>query len=274
MADLSLPANDQKVLQNAFYLAHLAKAVYEDAPEDYPRYEEFGIDTLLYFASPDGSVRGFTAKTDACVLLVFRGSDDVLDWVRNLDFAQVDAHGGRVHRGFYFTMDTIWSEMNQRLNQLLPSPLRGEGSGVRGNLPLWITGHSLGGALATLAARRLADTFPIAGVYTFGQPRVGDPDFVDAFPEEPPHYRFVNNQDVVTQVPMRWFFNSYKHHGQLYYFDKKGKLSHSDSRWNKMALAFVQFLANRDSTEAQELMEEILLDHDMDRYIERIEGNL
>ncbi len=263
MVDLSLPAKDQKILQNAFYLAHLSKAVYADAPEDYPRYEEFGIDTLLFFASPDGSTRGFAAKTSACVLLVFRGSDDVLDWIRNLDFAQVEAHGGQVHRGFYFTMDTIWNEMNQRLSQF-----------QQDNLPLWIAGHSLGGALATLAARRLADTFPIAGVYTFGQPRVGDPDFADAFPDEPPHYRFVNNQDIVTQVPMRWFFNSYKHHGQLYYFDKKGKLSHSDSRWNKMALAFVQFLANRDSTESQELMEEMLHDHDLEQYIDRIEASL
>lgn len=49
-------------------------------------------------------------------------------------------------------------------------------------MSLWLTGHSLGGAMATLAAAWLAERkIPFSGAYTFGQPRVGDDNFQVAF---------------------------------------------------------------------------------------------
>ena len=48
---------------------------------------------------------------------------------------------------------------------------------------LWITVHSLGAALATLAVAklRLEKDEPVNGLYTFGQPRTGDRDFAKNF---------------------------------------------------------------------------------------------
>jgi len=68
---------------------------------------------------------------------------------------------------------------------------------------VWFTGHSLGAALATLAASR----YQTAGVYTFGSPLVGNQSFAAAFNAVfhdgagSRSFRYVNDHDVVTQVP-------------------------------------------------------------------------
>jgi triacylglycerol lipase len=68
-----------------------------------------------------------------------------------------------------------------------------------GHLPLFITGHSLGGALATVAAKKLANPAGIAACYTFGSPRVGDEEWISSI--KTPIYRIVNAADCVTMLP-------------------------------------------------------------------------
>jgi len=65
--------------------------------------------------------------------------------------------------------------------------------------PIFITGHSLGGALATVATKELTHPHQIAACYTFGSPRVGDDDFVNGI--KSPVYRIVNAADAVTMLP-------------------------------------------------------------------------
>lgn len=84
-----------------------------------------------------------------------------------------------------------------------------------------LTGHSLGGAIATIAAAEWQGERDVAAVYTFGQPRVGRADFADFIRR---HYgenifRFVNNRDVVTRVPP-WN----EHVGALRRFNADGDL--------------------------------------------------
>ena len=74
---------------------------------------------------------------------------------------------------------------------------------------IWFTGHSLGGALATLAADRcirqgaMLGLGDLGGVYTFGSPLVGNRHFADGFNSRVRgrSFRFVNDQDGVTKVP-------------------------------------------------------------------------
>ena len=118
-------------------------------------------------------------------VLVFRGTSAFETWLSNLNTLQAgwDA-GGLVHSGFKNEFYKIWDELNERLSEIPP------------NVPLFYTGHSLGGAMATLAA----SLRPPAAVYTFGSPKVGDIAFSRSL-SEVPIFRVVNNRDLVTLLP-------------------------------------------------------------------------
>lgn len=97
--------------------------------------------------------------------------------------------GGSIHSGFDAAYNEVGLDIQKRLNR---DDLK--------NIPLYITGHSLGGALATIAAKKL--THPLGGVaacYTFGSPRVGDEIWGSTI--KAPIYRIVNAADCVTMLP-------------------------------------------------------------------------
>lgn len=97
--------------------------------------------------------------------------------------------GGNIHSGFNDAYNEVALCIQGRLDE---DDLK--------DLPLFITGHSLGGALATIAAKKL--THPNAGIaacYTFGSPRVGDQHWLASF--KTPIYRLVNAADCVTMLP-------------------------------------------------------------------------
>ena len=80
--------------------------------------------------------------------------------------------GGKVHRGFKAALSEVWTSLEKHISNL-----------HRNNLKIWLTGHSLGAALATLAADRLGNA---QGLYTFGSPRIGDRDFKNQYLEQYP----------------------------------------------------------------------------------------
>ena len=76
---------------------------------------------------------------------------------------------------------------------------------------VWVTGHSLGGALAVLLAATMRESnLPVDGLYTFGAPRVGDKSFADRLDralEGAAHWRVVNEGDLGPHVPFEAFFS-------------------------------------------------------------------
>jgi pimeloyl-ACP methyl ester carboxylesterase len=114
---------------------------------------------------------------------------------------------GKVHKGFSDALDEVWPELCDYVALL-----------HTGGRTVWFAGHSLGAALATLAAARYGKA---QGVYTFGSPRVGDATFRDRYPV--PLYRVVNGHDVITTVPLPPL---YRHVGELWYLDSQGELQH------------------------------------------------
>ncbi|MCT4646348.1 MAG: lipase family protein [Carboxylicivirga sp.] len=96
--------------------------------------------------------------------------------------------GGRIHSGFNEAYDSVALDIQERLSA---DDLK--------EYPLFITGHSLGGALATIAAKKLNHQGGIAACYTFGAPRVGDEQWISNF--KTPIYRLVNAADCVTMLP-------------------------------------------------------------------------
>jgi triacylglycerol lipase len=134
------------------------------------------------------------------MVLAFRGTDSVADWFRDMELmlSSWTWYPGRVHLGFADRAYELWEFANwASFNHL-------------GRRPLWITGHSLGGAVATLTAVRLrAYGVKLAPMYTFGSPRVGDAAFAKCFPLE--HWRVVDGIDLVPHLPVAW---PYRHVGQ------------------------------------------------------------
>ena len=154
----------------------------------------FALKGVLFDAGTD--TQGYVAvrRPDdgpGMAVLAFRGTQQVKDWMTNLDAATTPVSSsdgatlGHVHKGF----NGAFLSVRARIDELL------EGDE---DLPLFITGHSLGGALATLATWY----FPgdrLAACYTFGAPRVGDTGLMDRF--RTPIYRIVNGIDPVPFVP-------------------------------------------------------------------------
>ena len=80
------------------------------------------------------------------IILSFRGSSNIANWITNLSTNKVDypiCSGCKVHNGFYKAWGLAKNVVNQNIEELRHL--------YRG-ASLYITGHSLGGALATLAA--------------------------------------------------------------------------------------------------------------------------
>lgn len=94
---------------------------------------------------------------------------------------------GQVHSGFKEAFEEVRTPIENALEI------------ITNDKPLMITGHSLGGALATIATKRLTFKNGIAGCYTFGSPRVGDDKWISTI--KTPIYRVVNAADVVTMLP-------------------------------------------------------------------------
>jgi len=147
------------------------------------------------FVDNAATARGFFAGNDAHAVLAFRGTekDNAHDIAADADFLLVDGPAGRIHLGFRSYFESVRTKVAQ-----LVSDYRSD----HPNQSLFITGHSLGGALATLAFVTLSD--PASSLYTFGCPRVGDRRFcaeVEALAASRACYRTVDNEDVVTHVP-------------------------------------------------------------------------
>ncbi len=208
-------------LGTAVCLAKFSNIAYEE-DEDLKRKvkKEWGFGDLHIVNATATSTQGLIAAKPGYVVVAFRGTEitEWLDWATNTDaFYSVEAPlDGRVHRGFWNALDEVWLEVRQVIQEFRKGPK-----------PLWLTGHSLGGALATLAtAQLLQSNDPVRGLYTFGQPRVGDRRFAQAFDSEfkARAFRFVNDNDIVPELPS-W----YAHVGTLKYFSDSGVLRDSPS---------------------------------------------
>ena len=142
------------------------------------------------------NVEGYIASFDAFSIVAFRGTEatSIADVLTDVKIAKDDwDYGGEVHKGFLEAFRNAW--------RVVPSE-------IPRDRPVWFTGHSLGGAIATLAADAFVKgerSTQYGGVYTFGSPLVGDRAFVDGFNARHAgeSFRVVNDRDGVPHVPPR-----------------------------------------------------------------------
>lgn len=194
-------------IEHAGLMAKLAGLSYLDGPQAKPEYKSLGF-TTHKFIEHEGAQCHIVHNKDMYVLC-FRGtepaefSDIKADLNAFPDRAKV---GGWVHNGFQNEVEKIWDAIMIYTDRYL------------GNKQLFICGHSLGGAMATIAASRLQDR--VTCLYTYGSPRVGTRSFLKNC--KVLHYRHVNNNDIVPKVPFA--FLGYKHHGELRYINFYGNI--------------------------------------------------
>lgn len=139
----------------------------------------------------EGNIQGFWCAQGDVALLCFRGTSNPGQWIRDLRLIPVEHPWGRVHAGFKGGIDIAEPHIHA-FEQVAKEAKH-----------VWVTGHSLGGALAVLAAARLRQHGLNPFTYTYGQPRPGLGGFRDRFESEMPGrlIRFVNQADIVPRVP-------------------------------------------------------------------------
>lgn len=244
------PVTELTRLQQALLFAELSNASYYD--EDYitPILQEIGFHEFRFF-DRDGA-QAYILWNDQDCVVACRGTEPN-EW----NDIKADANAvavvtetfGKVHKGFNTEVDDLWPMLEEVLTE--------------NQKTLWFTGHSLGGAMATICAGRcfLSDisSMPHA-LYTFGSPRVGCKRFVNFV--EIDHSRFVNNNDIVTRVPPAWM--GYRHGGKEWYLNRNGHLSKVNGFTRSMdrLSGFLRGLTK--------LSIDHFADHSMERYIDYI----
>ncbi len=161
---------------------------------------------MLNAMKVDGDIFGMTAVNAATktVAVSFRGTQMLDDWLAELDFVAFPysfaTGAGNVHMGF----QRVYNSVRDRAVQLVRQAL------AAGCQNIWITGHSLGGALATLCAPDLMANVSktiAPRIYTFAGPRVGQYALLNQGFQKffgrliPLCYRVVNRWDKVPDLP-------------------------------------------------------------------------
>lgn len=220
------PGSSRYVEGNALWLAELSRLVYrhdieESASPPLPTRTSFlekaGLKQRRFFLCTQTDTQAMLVTAGSpqqprFAVLVFRGTDTLRDSITDITLGVqfLIRHKPGLHRGFRKALDSIWPDVEAELATL--------------DCPVFYTGHSLGAALATLAAARR----PPTATYNFGAPRVGNPAFARSV-RHLPIYRIVDDIDLVSMVPPALL--GFAHAGQ----EARLKAKPGDSTLNPLA---------------------------------------
>ncbi|MGA1475445.1 MAG: lipase family protein [Prochlorothrix sp.] len=201
-------------IRNSVSLALACHLAYRTEAEVTAQAQAWGFPRVKFLEDKVVGVdtQAFVMGNAETVIVAFRGTESSTDWRTDLNFPKVDAMFGKVHKGFRSALEAVIDDVLGAVAEMRDQ-----------DQDLWITGHSLGAALATLTTafyRHQRQT--VNGLYTFGSPRVGDNRFDRFFePDFGRHsFRVVNGNDIVTRVPPRSF--GFHHVGTCVFFDGDG----------------------------------------------------
>lgn len=264
-APLSFKSPRANTPEISFVLSAMAALAYSDIKVSEPIVRLFNFKKIrgLHERKVELQPRAFNwmladtnvlwAESDSDIVIAFGGTDpnNKLHKLTDAQFIPVDFDAGKVHNGFVNGIEVVWEKLWVMIQAADP------------HKRLWFTGHSLGGALATLATLRvLGDKylFPnFAGLYTFGSPLVGNDDFANEFTKRriartplPESKRFVHSNDSIARMPE----SLYTHVGDEVYFDTGGAL-YSDQEARDRILPLYKLAATN-----------LIIDHDIRFYME------
>lgn len=219
---LTLDAAVPHAAMQAMFLGRACELAYLPAVEGAAAFrEQLGLQAELVSVQ---NTQVYVGQDDSNIVLAFRGSESLAtldgfrDWLltnaRNFlilpegqlgtDFAAAGV-GARFHSGFMTALADVWAQMFVVVEREF----------ARRERPVWVTGHSLGGAIALLCGWRLQQQFiPVHQICTFGAPMIGNDATAAAFAREFPDkvFRYVDAGDIVPRLPtVSLFTNAYMH---------------------------------------------------------------
>jgi len=195
-------------LEKANKFAKMADIAYQDKKEAKKEYKKLGWTSHIFLENEGAQCHIVWNKSDMAIC--FRGTepDELSDILADLNvWPKKSMTDGWVHSGFRGELDKLWSHIELMADEY-------------NDKKLYICGHSLGAAMATICTSRIEEFRAVEGLYTYGSPRAGTRSFVKGI--KTAHWRFVNNNDIVTTVPLALM--GYKHHGNLVYINHYGKI--------------------------------------------------
>ncbi|THC98245.1 hypothetical protein EYZ11_002247 [Aspergillus tanneri] len=179
--------------------------------------------TIAKFSKDD--IRGFVAVDDTHRLLVvsFRGTNSVRNWLKNFRFWKVEMPGPSgisgsefeadkpqrgndfctcaIHAGFYESWQLVKAEVLDAVTQARETYK---------DYKVVLTGHSLGGAIATIAGSHLRTMDIPCDIYSYGAPRIGDLRFAEFVSNQPGWtVRITHGYDPVPTMPPMSLFGVY-----------------------------------------------------------------
>ncbi len=217
------PLNKSFSQNNAWWLAEFSFLVYCHSGFARMACELAGFDSFQFFEGV--GTECLIASNDSVAVLAFRGTEQKSSSTLYEIHTDLNAkpiafeNGGVVHRGFLTALDEVWGGDNgveeslKRLQEENP------------NRPIWVCGHSLGGALSLLTLARMPE---LAGAYIFGAPRVGNQEFVNLIKQ--PVFRIENYRDPVPLLPPSIMKLDFQDVGERIYLDKDGELFYERPR--------------------------------------------
>ncbi|MEO8150464.1 MAG: lipase family protein [Bacteroidia bacterium] len=199
--------------ENAMILADFSNLAYFEKPFVKEQLKLWNYKLLNWFEDKGSDTQGFVACKDDYLVICFRGTSSITDAGVDAWISKTTAYGGigKVHRGFQNALESVWSQVIKKVDK---------------NTKVFVTGHSLGAALATLAAHRLSlEKYSVAGVYTYGSPRVGNSEFKKSYDEllKSKTFLHINNTDIVPTVPPEIL--GFVHPGTVRMFNKDHKIT-------------------------------------------------
>ena len=190
------------------YIKHEAGADETDRLSRFLQRVGFTIVDPLDSAGTQGFIADGPSRDRGPVrVIAFRGTepDDWRDLISDVGaFPTAWPGGGKVHRGFARALERVQRRVTAAIETA--------------TIPVIVTGHSLGAALATL----VASLHPTTRLYTIGSPRVGNAEFAGLIQPER-HSRYVDFIDTVTRMPPRLAgLLGYVHTGSAHFIDEEG----------------------------------------------------
>jgi hypothetical protein len=221
---------------SAVFCAELSQAAY--FPQTDSSVAKFGMPCIKFLKDTVTNTRGFILADTGAIVVCMKGTNDLRSALVDAAFFQAGyfykgalckffefllffLDKEKIHAGFMGTYATVRHDVVSTVSDLLKAKKR----------EVFVTGHSLGAALATLAAYDIASTCRVdACLYTFGSPRVGNPLFAKNFNTKVKNaYRVKNFDDVVGCVPLEKLELKgkkleYRHAGALEQLDTNGQI--------------------------------------------------